>query len=268
MTRWFATMITAAGVLVGAWSSANAQSITFKDPRKDDKGPGNYTYPTHSSYQKGDFDLRKVKISVRGSNIEIRVRFQNRIRDVWKSKTWGGNGFSVQFAQLYIRTGQGKSWKSALPGMNVRFKKGWNKVILLSPQGKTRLKQEINLKARRFKSGIIVPRVTRASGKNLIAIIPKSALGGLSKSWGYQVLVQSNEGYPNKADLLTRRVNEYGGKHRFGGGHDGMCDPHVIDMLAGKAKGRSSEREAQYKALKYDCKKGKKGRAVIGYVKP
>lgn len=266
MTRWLATLITAAAVLVGSVSTADALKIRFKDPRKDDKGPGKYTYPTHSSYRKGDFDLRRVTIKTSGSNIVIRVRFQNRIRDVWKSKTWGGNGFSVQFAQLYIRTRKGKGWKSALPGMNVRFRKPWNKVILLSPQGKTRLKQEINLKARRFKKGIIIPTTTRASGKNLIAVIPKSALGGLSKTWGYQVLIQSNEGYPNKKDLLTRRVNEYGGAHRFGGGHDGMCDPHVIDMLAGRAKGRSSERKAQYKALRYNCKKKK--RAVIGYVKP
>jgi hypothetical protein len=41
-----------------------------------------------------------------------------------------------------------------------------------------------------------------------------------SGSWGYQVLMQSNEGYPDKKDLLTRKVNEVNGEHRFGGGND------------------------------------------------
>lgn len=244
---------------------AHAASLTFKDPKKDDKGPGTYSYPTHRSYKRGDFDITKVKISTSGSNVIFKVYVKNTIRDPWKSKGWGGNGWSVQFAQVYIHTGAGKGWKKSLPGMNVRFAKKWNKVVLLSPQGKTRLKSEINLKARRFKSGIVIPTSTRKSGKALIAVVPKSSLGGFKTSWGFQVLMQSNEGFPRKKDLLTRPVNEYNGKHRFGGGNDGDCDPHVIDMLAGKAKGKRKEKKAQYKALQYSCK-GKKKRAVVPFV--
>ena len=43
--------------------------------------------------------------------------------------------------------------------------------------------------------------------------------------------MQSNEGYPQKDALLTRAVNENRGEHRFGGGRDDNCDPHVIDIL-------------------------------------
>ena len=50
--------------------------------------------------------------------------------------------------------------------------------------------------------------------------------------------MQSNEGFPAGNDLLTRKVNEYEGQHRFGGGNDGDCDPHVMDILAGKGAGR------------------------------
>lgn len=244
---------------------AFSASLVFKDPKKDDKGPGTYSYPTHRSYKRGDFDITKVKISESGSNVVFKIYLKNTIRDPWKSKSWGGNGWSVQFAQVYIHTGAAKGWKKSLPGMNVRFTKKWNKVVLISPQGKTRLKSEINLKARQFKKGVVVPTSTRKSGKTLIAVVPKSALGGFKKTWGFQVLMQSNEGFPRKKDLLTRPVNEYNGKHRFGGGNDGDCDPHVIDMLAGKAKGKSSEKKAQYKALKYSCK-GTKKQAVVPFV--
>ena len=76
--------------------------------------------------------------------------------------------------------------------------------------------------------------------------------GDLTK-WGYQVIMQSNEGFPDKTDLLTRKVNEYEGQHRFGGGNDGDCDPHVIDLLAGKAVGDKSEADAQHQMLAYEC---------------
>ena len=59
--------------------------------------------------------------------------------------------------------------------------------------------------------------------------------------------MQSNEGFPAPTDLLTRKVNEYEGQHRFGGGTDSDCDPHVMDLLAGNGVGDASEVEAQDK---------------------
>ena len=53
--------------------------------------------------------------------------------------------------------------------------------------------------------------------------------------------MQSNEGFPDGKDLLTRKVNEYEGQHRFGGGTDSDCDPHVIDILAGNGTGAADE---------------------------
>ena len=49
--------------------------------------------------------------------------------------------------------------------------------------------------------------------------------------------MQSNEGFPDRTDLLTRKVNEFEGQHRFGGGNDADCDPHAMDILAGKGEG-------------------------------
>ncbi|MGC4001515.1 MAG: glucodextranase DOMON-like domain-containing protein [Anaeromyxobacter sp.] len=64
---------------------------------------------------------------------------------------------------------------------------------------------------------------------------------------------QSNEGFPDKTDVLTRKVNEFEGQHRFGGGTDTDCDPHAIDILAGSAVGDPGEVQAQYDMLKYEC---------------
>jgi hypothetical protein len=65
--------------------------------------------------------------------------------------------------------------------------------------------------------------------------------------------MQSNEGFPAATDLLTRKVSEYEGQHRFGGGNDGDCDPHVVDVLAGDGKGDKSEIDAQHTMLAYEC---------------
>jgi hypothetical protein len=41
-------------------------------------------------------------------------------------------------------------------------------------------------------------------------------------------------------------------EHRFGGGTDDDCDPHVIDILAGKGQGGADEVAAQHAMLKYE----------------
>ena len=95
---------------------------------------------------------------------------------------------------------------------------------------------------------------TRVEGKTLVATVKASDLGSRPvKGWGWQVLMQSNEGYPDKGDLLTRKVNEIGGQHRFGGGSDYNCDPHVIDMIVAPGKGGADEVRMQHTALKYEC---------------
>jgi carbohydrate-binding DOMON domain-containing protein len=236
---------------------ALADVIELSDPRGDDKGPGTYAYPTDPVYRAGSFDLTGVKIEEDGDDITVDVEVSAKIEDPWKSKEWGGNGFSLQFAQLYIDCDHaaGKGHLDALPGMNVRFapESAWDKVVLISPQGKTRLSSEVGAKAASVKGDVIVPRVTRARGRTLTAIFSKSDLGRSIKGCGVQVLLQSNEGYPDKADLLTRKVNEFAGQHRFGGGNDWECDPHVIDMLVAPAKGGDDEAAGQKAALSYTC---------------
>ena len=91
-----------------------------------------------------------------------------------------------------------------------------------------------------LQADVIVPaRVARRRPDHLDARCDLKDLGaGDPTTWGYQVVMQSNEGFPAATDLLTRKVNEYEGQHRFGGGNDGDCDPHVMDLLAGDGDGR------------------------------
>jgi carbohydrate-binding DOMON domain-containing protein len=171
-----------------------------------------------------------------GDAVELRVTVKSRIEDPWDSQAWGGNGFSVQMAFIHIDTdhARGSGVREGLPGTNVRFAEdeAWDRVVIISPQGPTRVNAEVESKCPQWKGRIAVPKITRASGRTLIAVVDAAALGGPPLvGWGWQVLMQSNEGFPAKTDLLTRKVNEFDGQHRFGGGTDYDNDPHVMDIL-------------------------------------
>lgn len=251
-----ATLPLVLALVLGLGGAAGAQEVELTDPSGDDKGPGSYTYPTDAVYKRGSFDLTKVKIVDKGSEIEVTVAINSKIEDPWGSRSWkpAGYGFSVQMAFLFIDTDHkaGSGHTEGVPGLNVQFAadNAWEKVFVISPQGAARVKREIKAKGGKLQNDIVVAKSVQVRGKALVARFPKDGIGTVSASWGYQVLMQSNEGYPKENELLTRKVTEVGGQHLFGGGHDYECDPHVIDLLAGKATGADSERAAQFAMLK------------------
>jgi carbohydrate-binding DOMON domain-containing protein len=237
-----------------AASGAFAQEISFKDPTGDDKGPGAYVYPTDGVYKPGSFDLTGFEMKAKGDKVDLKVSLNSNLEDPWGMKV----GFAVQMVFVFIDTDgkAGSGMTDGLPGLNVKFapESAWDKVVVLSPQGASRVKTEVDQKASKMASAIVVPNRVRGAGRAITATVDLAELGGGDPSqWGYQVVVQSNEGFPDKADLLTRKVNEYEGQHRFGGGNDADCDPHVMDVLAGKGTGDASEAQAQYDMLKYEC---------------
>jgi len=115
------------------------------------------------------------------------------------------------------------------------------------------VKAETGNKASAAKDNVLVPTRTKGSGRKVNATVDLAGLEGDPSQWRFQVVVQSNEGFPAGNDLLTRKVNEYEGQHRFGGGNDGDCDPHAIDILAGEGKGDASEVKAQQAMLAFEC---------------
>jgi len=248
----------AAGLLAGSLAAtpAFADDVEFLDPVGDDHGPGTYTYPTDAAYGPGSFDLTKFEVEERGSNLDFSVSVNGKLSDPWGM----GVGFAVQMIFIFIDTDgvEGSGHTDSMPGLNVVFApdSAWERVIILSPQQQSRVVAEARVKAadKLADGSLVVPRRTTGKGKTISARVKKDEIGsGDASSWGYQVVVQSNEGFPDKSDLLTRKVNEFEGQHRFGGGHDMDCDPHVMDLLAGAGKGTADEVEAQHAMLAHEC---------------
>ncbi|MBI5495668.1 MAG: hypothetical protein HY904_11640 [Deltaproteobacteria bacterium] len=239
-------------LLTGASAHAG-WSIKFKDPKGDDRGPGKYSYPTDAVYTSGSFDLLELNVTDQGADIQLDLVFNATIEDPWGMAKQGGANFSVQFVQIYVDTDhKSKSGElTALAGMNAVFQdeSAFERVILVSPQPGARVKQEVAQKSPKHKNLLVVPREISAKGKTITAKIAKKDLGQPTDQWGWQALVASNEGYPANTDVLCRKVNEYEGQHRFGGGDDYEGDPNFMDILVSPAKGDSAEKDAQFKIL-------------------
>lgn len=234
--------------------SAVAQTVSLKDPAGDDDGPGNYTYPTDAVYTRGSFDLTAFTLKVNGAKTDVSVSVNSNLADPWSM----GGGFATQMVFIFIDKDQkaGSGYTKVPPGLNIEFapESAWEKMILLSPQQPARVKNEVETKAADLQKDILIPSRTRGAGRNITGTIDTAALGeGDPATWSYQVVMQSNEGFPAGTDLLTRKVNEYEGQHRFGGGNDGDCDPHAVDILAGDATGAKEEADLQHKMLAYQC---------------
>ena len=252
-----------AGCALGAMAASPAlgASIEFKDPTGDDNGPGNYVYPTDAVYSPGSFDITSFEVTPKGKNVEFKVCVNSKLDDPWGM----GVGFAVQMAVVFIQTGAADSGhEDGLAGLNITFgpEDTWNRAVVLSPQQQSRVMSEAKMKAASALNdgSLLVPRKTLGKGKCISGRVPVKDLATVSAegmsdpfAWRYQVVMQSNEGFPDKADLLTRKVNEFEGQHRFGGGNDMNCDPHVMDILAPPAEGTEAEIQAQYDMLSYEC---------------
>ena len=254
MRSGWKTVVTVLCAAICVAGAALAQQVSFKDPTGDDFGPGNYVYPTDSVYKAGSFDLTSFKMEIEGKKGTVEVGVNSALEDPWGMKT----GFAVQMVFVFIDTDhkEGSGFTDGIPGLNVKFAPAdaWDKLIVLSPQPAARVRTEVETKAITMKDAVIVPNRTKGSGRTISGSFDAEALGGGDPStWGYQVVMQSNEGFPDSADVLTRRVNEYKGQHRFGGGNDAMCDPHAMDLLAGAGAGAADEIEAQKAMLKSEC---------------
>ena len=248
MKMKLSALLTATLLALGA-SAANA--VEFMDAKGDDNGPGTYVYPTDGVYKPGSFDITRFAATKNGDQVEFAVDVNSSLEDPWGM----GGGFAVQMAFIFIKNKDGGHTET--PSLNAVFAKGseWNNLVILSPQKKARVVGEAQQKFPALVADIVVPNATRGNNRTIKGSVPLSELGGDGNvdGWGYQVVMQSNEGFPAATDLLTRKVNEYEGQHRFGGGNDGDCDPHIVDILESTAAKQADQ-------LAYTC--GPNGESV------
>src|SRR5512144_1445765 len=100
----------AVAALVG--SSTLAQEFVYKDAVGDDKGPGNYTYPTDRVYTPGSFDITQFRAKASGAKVDIEVGVNANLEDPWRM----GVGFAVQMIFVFVQTKPEGGHTEGLPG--------------------------------------------------------------------------------------------------------------------------------------------------------
>jgi carbohydrate-binding DOMON domain-containing protein len=88
-------------VAVVAYSQESMVVVfSASDPVGDDRGTGNYTYPTNAVFKPGVFDLTGFAVMRNSTHIAFAVF----LRDLG-GNPWGGPaGFCLQHVQIYVRT--------------------------------------------------------------------------------------------------------------------------------------------------------------------
>jgi hypothetical protein len=226
----------------------------YNDPVGDDKGPGYYTYPTNPVYASGAFDIVSFVVDASGKdNVIFKITVNADLKQDWGMAA----DFDVQHFQIYVDMDgvPGSGNVKSIPGLNVFFDpaNAWDRVVLITPQPNSRVQIEVDVKAEDLAEYAIVPTKISGQGRTITVVVTKKSLGMASDAdvskWAWQLVAQSNEGFPDAEDMLTRNVNEYRGLHRFGSGSDYWGDPEVLDILVWPAKGTKQEAEDQFKIL-------------------
>ena len=74
---------------------------------------------------------------------------------------------------IFIKNGSGGHTDTP-PGVNAQFAQGheWNKLVVLSPQRKARVVGEATAKTGAMAKDIVVPNITRGSGRTIRGSVP------------------------------------------------------------------------------------------------
>ncbi|MEM1024584.1 MAG: glucodextranase DOMON-like domain-containing protein [Myxococcota bacterium] len=227
---------------------AVAGSVTFSDPRYDDRGTGRYVYPIGTWYQRGDFDLRALTVQEDGDFVVFKVRMDrpftrpSRVQLTEHRALEYETEIYVQNIDIYIDTSPTIGETEGVPGRNVQFHphEAWDRAIVLTPQPYV-----VRQSLRKWKPAAewVVPDTIRSRGPEVWVRVPVHWLGSYPRSdWGYQVVVtgallQTNFEVFDRvtnavaANALTMPVYGVAEVQAFGGGELDRRQPRAVDIL-------------------------------------
>jgi len=239
-------MLVALVLSLGACSSIEKKDekknvlFYFEDAISDDKGAGNYTYPSDKIFEKGSFDIQEFTIYEADDYYEFVIR----IGSEFKNYTSKFANWDMQMFDIYLQLEDNKN-TMAVSGRNVKFSEAWSKSIVIAPERQNNLKRAIYSKNTEvgdsissyedISRDIIVPNIQFADYNTVYARVLKSNLD-LSKLKAVQVFSMPYDGDAKNHNTLNSIVEEYTGQYNFGGGSNFYGNPNVIDILGDNKK--------------------------------
>ena len=218
---------------------------------EDDADDVSYLTPRDTSFQDGDFDLRRFAVSTDGDDIlfEVRMGAPFRQPDVsqrtQQSNLQLWNNVYLQNIDIYVDTDRGRTGYSiCIPGRRVAFAGGrtWKQAVVITPQpgaARTVAEDAMGEAARH----VIFAEGLEVRGRTVTARVPAIAFGGPpQKWWGYSVHVSGASWERSfsvtdrlrgsrEANAFTLPVQSIPEAYAFGGAPAGEQHPRVVDVL-------------------------------------
>ncbi|MDF9745064.1 glucodextranase DOMON-like domain-containing protein [Natrinema salsiterrestre] len=189
--------------------------LHWSDPVGDDVGPGDYTYPTGSVFEDGDFDIVELAVRDRGSSYRFAVTMATEPTNPWEFDA----GFAKQYLQFYVRDPSAAGGSTdAAPGVNATLASPYHVRILADGENGVRVQDATG---DRLATG----RAT-VEGSEIGIEVPKDAIGDLASASIAALVV----GYDGTNSDYTRAVRPERSEWAFGGAANDNA-PQVLDVI-------------------------------------
>lgn len=195
----------------------------------DDHGPGTYTYPTDGVFGAGSYDLTNFSVGVSGGNAVFSFDVGAAIGNPWGSPV----GYSIQTFDLYIDTDPGAETgaRMLLPGRNAALEKGNGWEYGLTLEGWFPALYVADADGSTEETVPTFKVIADADGR-VTARIPLELLGnGDPATWGYAVVLMSQEGFPSAGVRRVRDIGQTGEQWAGGGAPDDVNHTRIYDLL-------------------------------------
>ena len=212
--------------------------LTIADPKGDDHGPGQYTYPTDTVFGVGTYDLTELMVAQDDNNLIFRFTFAGKLNNSWGAP----NGMGIHTLDVYIDAKEGGARK-LLPGRNAAvpekdgwefavWAEGWTPGVYGPPAaGATQPVKIGDASTLNIVSDAGQSRITIRMPKKVLAEQLGVEVAALQPaSWGYLAVVLGQEGYPASGVWRVRDVEAASQQWRFGGAPADKNHTRIIDV--------------------------------------
>lgn len=214
--------------------------LIVDDPVGDDYGFGTYTYPTDPVFERGIFDLKRLRITQEGRDLMFRIDLHGPISNPWNSPS----GLSLQTFDIYIDRdpGRGTGRRALLEGRNAALPEGDGWDIALWIEG---WHQETLMPA--ASDAIITvqgvsPTLEVDPLGSVTVRAPIDALGGGDPArWAFAVAVLSQDAFPARGVRRVRDVAPVASQWRLGGAPADTNHTRIIDIFVPPGSGITQE---------------------------
>jgi carbohydrate-binding DOMON domain-containing protein len=204
--------------------------INADDPGGDDKGNGEYEYPTNPHFLPGCLDIVGFRLGYDSVNAYFRLRFRSLSDPGWHPEY----GFQLTFAAIALDKDRVSGSGNSEVGHNSSYRLGGNRGYerLLLVGGGIRLEDGSGkILAAYIPHPADISKPIGNIGDGTISFaVPISLLGKPEKNWLFTVLIGAQDDHGGAGLGEFRTVNETAGEWT-GGGKVVSAEPNVYDIL-------------------------------------